>query len=147
MLKEKNFDFDKIIINFNIIKKAMKKSIDDILFKYQLNLMQVMHIMTLYKNIKPLFLNDLIEKIGVDKATTTRTVSDLIEKDFVEKSTNNIRKFKICLTKNGIKVAKHFYKERKIIIKKILFNFNDKEKENLIYLMEKMINSIEMEKK
>ncbi len=140
-----DFDFEKIIINFNIIKKTIKKSMDEILFKYGLNFMDMMHIMTLYKNNEPLYLNDFIEIIGVDKATTTRTVNDLLNKAYVEKLTNNIRKFKIKLTNEGLKVAKHFYKEKKFIINRIFYEFNEKDKNNLIVLMEKMIKGIEKE--
>lgn len=142
----REIDIDILPVYLDKIKKQIKKHIDNDLKKYSLSYMHAMNLMCLYKNEPGLTLNELTNKIGVDKANTTRAIVDLIEKGYVIKE-NKIRGFKITLTDKGLEIAKEFYCNHKKHNETIFSEFSENEIGQMIVFLKRIINKLYEEEK
>lgn len=135
------YSIDLLPIYLDKIKKQIKKAVDNDLKKYNLNHIQVMHMLILYKNNDGLTLGQLANKIGIDKANTTRAILNLINLNYVTKEEKN-KGYKITLTKKGLEIAKYFSycHEQKII--KILNDLDKSEQQKIMDILEKVLKRL-----
>lgn len=137
-------DIDMLPVYLDKIKKQIKKDIDIDLKKYSLSNMHGMHLMCLYKNSNGLTLNELTERIKIDKANTTRAITDLMLKGYVTKD-NKIRGYKVILTPKGLEIASLFYNHHHRRMKQILEIFNNQEKKQMLSFLKRIINKLDEE--
>jgi DNA-binding MarR family transcriptional regulator len=92
-------------------------------------------------------LRDITSKLCVDKALTTRTVRQLMEKGFVEDISENKRSCKIILTQKGqdaVKEIDHFVMD----VHNEIFTYISKEEyHTMMIVMEKMYRRIREKEK
>ena len=137
----KNFDFELMPIYFHNFKKYIDKTINKSLKQYDLNCMHFKPIILLNK-YDSLSLNELTEKIGIDKANTTRVIQDLLDKNIVYKSDEKTRGYKIKLTKLGSDIADYMSKEHDKLHDKIFMGFTLEEQDQLFNLIYKYFENI-----
>lgn len=139
-------DFELLPIYFENLKKYMDKSINQLIKQYGITIIQFKPIVLLEHNQEEgLSLQELTEKIGIDKANVTRVINDLLNKNIVYKSDLKQRGYKIKLTEKGLKVATKIKQEKEKMDKKLLSCFNEKEKQQFFSLIIKMCKSISKE--
>lgn len=137
----KNFDFELLPIYFHNFKKYIDKTINESLKEYDLNCMHFKPIILLSK-LGSLSLNELTNKLGIDKANTTRVIQDLLDKKIVYKTDDKVRGYKIKLTDIGNDIALHVSKHHDELHKKIFMGFTEEEQNQLFNLMIKYFNNI-----
>jgi len=135
-------DFELLPVYFHNFKKNLDKSINKDLEKFKINFMHFRPIILLYKNQEGLLLNELTDKIGVDKANVTRVINDLLKKEIVYKNEDKKRGYKIFLTEQGIIVAEYIIQKRKELDEKTFSNFTKLEKEQFTKLLIKYFNAM-----
>lgn len=139
-------DFELLPIYFENLKKYMDKSINQLIKQYGITIIQFKPIVLLEHNQEEgLSLQELTEKIGIDKANVTRVINDLLNKNIVYKSDLKQRGYKIKLTEKGLEVATKIKQEKEKMDKKLLSCFNEKEKQQFFSLIIKMCKSISKE--
>lgn len=139
-------DFELLPIYFENLKKYMDKSINQLIKQYGITIIQFKPIVLLEHNQEEgLSLQELTEKIGIDKANVTRVINDLLNKNIVYKSDLKQRGYKIKLTEKGLKVATKIKQEKEKMDEKLLSCFNEKEKQQFFSLIIKMCKSISKE--
>lgn len=137
----KNFDFELLPIYFHNFKKYIDKTINNSLKEYGLNCIHFRPIILLSK-CGSLSLNELTNKIGIDKANTTRVIQDLLDKRIVYKTDDKVRGYKLKLTALGDEVAIHISENHDQIHEKIFMGFTEEEQEQLFNLMIKYFDNI-----
>lgn len=137
----KNFDFELLPIYFHNFKKYIDQLINKDLKKYGLNCMHFRPIILLNK-YESLSLNELTNKIGIDKANTSRVIQDLLDKKIVYKTDDKVRGYKIKLTNLGKEISDSINKDHNKLHDKIFMGFTDEEKEQLFNLMIKYVENI-----
>lgn len=136
-------DFELLPIYFENFKKYMDRSINEVIKQYGISFIQFRPIVLLnYYKEDGLSLQELTEKIGIDKANVTRVINDLLEKEIVYKSDLKQRGYKLKLTKKGLEIANKIINEKEKIHEKLFSCFTKTEKEQFFYLLTKMYESI-----
>lgn len=136
-------DFELLPIYFENFKKYMDKSISNVIKQYGITFIQFRPIVLLNRHKEDgLSLQELTEKIGIDKANVTRVINDLLEKDIVYKSDLKQRGYKIKLTKKGLEIANKIINEKEKMHEKLFMCFSKEEKEQFFSLLIKMYESI-----
>ncbi len=136
-------DFELLPIYFENFKKYMDKSISNVIKQYGITFIQFRPIVLLNRHKEDgLSLQELTEKIGIDKANVTRVINDLLEKDIVYKSDLKQRGYKIKLTKKGLEIANKIINEKEKMHEKLFMCFSEEEKEQFFSLLIKMYESI-----
>lgn len=136
-------DFELLPIYFENFKKYMDKSISNVIKQYGITFIQFRPIVLLNRHKEyGLSLQELTEKIGIDKANVTRVINDLLEKDIVYKSDLKQRGYKIKLTKKGLEIANKIINEKEKMHEKLFMCFSEEEKEQFFSLLIKMYESI-----
>lgn len=136
-------DFELLPIYFENFKKYMDKSISNVIKQYGITFVQFRPIVLLNRHKEDgLSLQELTEKIGIDKANVTRVINDLLEKDIVYKSDLKQRGYKIKLTKKGLEIANKIINEKEKMHEKLFICFSEEEKEQFFSLLIKMYESI-----
>ena len=136
-------DFELLPIYFENFKKYMDKSISNVIKQYGITFIQFRPIVLLNRHKEDgLSLQELTEKIGIDKANVTRVINDLLEKDIVYKSDLKQRGYKIKLTKKGLEIANKIINEKEKMHEKLFICFSEEEKEQFFSLLIKMYESI-----
>lgn len=140
-----NFENEVFPILFNKINKNINKQYDKFLKPYALSKLHAFYLICLRKFDKGLKLNDLNSLIGCDKANTSRAITDLEEKGVVTRDTtfDNERKYFVKLTEYGNKIASYFINESKKKLNSMLSNLDEKEQEQLFYLINKLLKGEE----
>lgn len=139
-------DFELLPIYFENLKKNMDKSIDKVIKQYGITIIQFKPIVLLAHNQEEgLSLQELTEKIGIDKANVTRVINDLLNKNIVYKSDLKQRGYKIKLTEKGLEIMLKIKQGKEKFDKKLLSCFNEKEKEQFFSLIIKMCENISKE--
>jgi DNA-binding MarR family transcriptional regulator len=96
---------------FPLILNKLRKRLDQTslnsLKEYNLSKLHLLYLMVLFENEGGMTLKELSEYLGFDKANTSRAISQLIEKGFVQKISQGelALKYKIELTPNGRDIA------------------------------------------
>lgn len=93
---------------FAKIRKAVQKRQTELLKPDGLSSIHAMYLAALYHCDEGMTLRELCEQLFVDKANTSRAIATLEERGYVEKRflTTSKQKYRICLTPQGILVAK-----------------------------------------
>lgn len=139
-------DFELLPIYFENLKKYMDKSINKVIKQYGITIIQFKPIVLLAHNQEEgLSLQELTEKIGIDKANVTRVINDLLNKNIVYKSDLKQRGYKIKLTEKGLEVATKIKQGKEKIDEKLLSCFNEKEKQQFFSLIIKMCKNVSKE--
>ena len=137
-------DFELLPIYFENFKKYMDKSISNVIKQYGITFIQFRPIVLLSRHKEDgLSLQELTEKIGIDKANVTRVINDLLEKEIVYKSDLKQRGYKIKLTKKGLEIVTKLMKEKEQMREKLFSCFNKTEREQFLKLLIKMYKSIQ----
>lgn len=137
----KNFDFELLPIYFHNFKKYIDKTINKSLKQYDLNCIHFRPIILLNK-YDSLSLNELTNKIGVDKANTTRVIQDLLDKKIVYKTDDKLRGYKIELTQLGKIVAQNITSSHDKLHEKIFMEFTKEEQDQLFNLIIKYMENM-----
>ena len=140
IFEDKEFELCKIM---TATVKRMRKKEDEFLSKYNLTHFHGVYIAHLYR-FKALTMNELTEKVGVDKANTSRVVKDLLNKGYIEKIGDSERKFSLKLTESGNKVALNFRKNVDNFMNIILSNFTEDEKNSMHHLLNKFLQGVNL---
>ncbi len=136
-------DFELLPIYFENFKKYMDRSINEVIKQYGISFIQFRPIILLNRYREDgLSLQELTEKIGIDKANVTRVINDLLEKEIVYKSDLKQRGYKIKLTKKGLEIATKIMSGKDKIHKKLFSYFTETEKEQFFYLLTKIYENI-----
>lgn len=137
-------DFELLPIYFENFKKYMDKSISNVIKQYGITFIQFRPIILLSRHKEDgLSLQELTEKIGIDKANVTRVINDLLEKEIVYKSDLKQRGYKIKLTKKGLEIVTKLMNEKEQMREKLFSCFNKTEREQFLKLLIKMYKSIQ----
>ncbi len=137
-------DFELLPIYFENFKKYMDKSISNVIKQYGITFIQFRPIVLLNCHKEDgLSLQELTEKIGIDKANVTRVINDLLEKEIVYKSDLKQRGYKIKLTKKGLEIVTKLMNEKEQMREKLFSCFNKTEREQFLKLLIKMYKSIQ----
>lgn len=94
-----------------IILNKLKKRLDnvnrDLLKEYDLSKLHLLYLMVIFENQEGMTLKELSDYLDFDKANTSRAISQLISKEYVQKKTrgNLELKYKVDLTPKGRNVA------------------------------------------
>lgn len=92
-------------------------------------------------------LKDITSKLCVDKALTTRTVRQLIEKGFVEDISENRRSCKITLTQKGQDVVEEINRFVMEVHNEMFTYISREEYETVLVVMDKMYRRIREKEK
>ena len=94
-----------------IILNKLKKRLDianrDLLKKYDLSKLHLLYLMVIFENEEGMTLKELSDYLDFDKANTSRAISQLISKEYVQKKAQGDLelKYKVELTAKGRNVA------------------------------------------
>jgi len=121
-----------------ILAELKKNSIDDLAPTHG-EILQI-----LFHSHKSVTMQDLAQKINRDKSTITALVNKLAKLGFIEKikSIDDNRVTIIVLTKKGWELEKIFNDISKILLDKVYKDFTNKEKKEVINVLEKIKNNI-----
>jgi DNA-binding MarR family transcriptional regulator len=91
----------------NKLRKRLDQTSLSSLKEYDLSKLHLLYLMVLFEKEEGMTLKELSEYLGFDKANTSRAISQLIEKGFVQKLSQGdlALKYKIDLTPKGRDVA------------------------------------------
>ncbi|MDD3191364.1 MAG: hypothetical protein PHP41_01285 [Bacilli bacterium] len=130
---------DFLPILFKKIKIAMQEAAAIVLAKHDLSKIHTMYFMVLYHHKIGLTMKQMSDFINVDKANTTRVITNLVKTQFVvEEETDKIRNKKYRLTEKGMLVATEIQQKNQEIEKKIRQTLSDTEWNDLISLSQKI---------
>jgi DNA-binding MarR family transcriptional regulator len=103
----KNISPLKLPLILNKLKKRLDQTSLSSLTEYNLSKLHLLYLMVLFEKEEGMTSKELSEYIGFDKANTSRAISQLIEKGFVQKLSQGelALKYKIQLTPKGREVA------------------------------------------
>lgn len=126
-----------------LLNKACKnfcKEFDSILKPYGLSKLHAFYLIVLFNNAnKGITLSDINNKLGCDKANTSRALTNLMEKNFISKSSNACeKKYMVKLTKEGEQLAKTFIDRVQESNYELLSVFDEEEKMEFFRLVKKL---------
>ncbi len=133
-----NYDLGKLIQCFD---KYMRKVQDCMLAKFELTHFHAWYLANLHR-FGEMNMTDLTNRIGVDKANTTRAVKDLMNKGYIEKVGTSERKYNIKLSEKGRLVACTFKEHIDKMMKKSFKYFTDEEKKTFFELLNKLSKGV-----
>ncbi|MGV2929413.1 MarR family winged helix-turn-helix transcriptional regulator [Macrococcus capreoli] len=98
------------------------------------------HILIELGETSDISLNELSNKLSSDKASVSRAVQSLVEKEFVVRKTEekDRRSVILSLSSKGLKNVQNISEEMEHYTNKILSHFDSEEIENLFYYLEKL---------
>jgi len=133
--------FEMIIpVYINRLNKNLQKIYDELLKPYGLSKFHAFYLMFLMKFDKGLKLIELNEKIGCDKANTSRAIMDMENKGIIVKEGNTCeKKFIVKLTERGFQIANKFREMSRDCMKKMFGCLSDREQLEYSNLTEKML--------
>ncbi|MCU7558529.1 MarR family winged helix-turn-helix transcriptional regulator [Macrococcus capreoli] len=102
------------------------------------------HILIELGETSDISLNELSNKLSSDKASVSRAVQSLVEKEFVVRKTEerDRRSVILSLSSKGLKNVQNISEEMEHYTNQILSHFNPEEIENLFYYLEKLDNAL-----
>jgi DNA-binding MarR family transcriptional regulator len=116
-------------ILINKLKKRIDRQSDPLLMRYNLSKIHLLYLMALYENLDGFTLKELSEYLGFDKANTTRAISQLIDKGYVEKNAQGslALKYKVICTQTGRQAASEIWEVNSLQNKEIQKLFTHQE--------------------
>lgn len=127
----------------NVVAGIAEKSLDNELKKYGLSVALWPTLMCLWED-EGVTQREIALKAKVESSTTTRTMDKLEKLGLAERRAdpNSRRSFRIYLTEKGRKLEKELAPIPQKINQKLLYPLDGQEKDQLIYLLEKIVNNI-----
>ena len=97
----------------NKLKKRLDHTSLSSLKEYNLSKLHLLYLMVLFENEAGMTLKELSEHLGFDKANTSRAITQLIDKGFVQKLSQGelAMKYKVELTPQGRDIAVVIWKQ------------------------------------
>lgn len=129
----------------NSIKKHVHKNLKSGLKNHNINPPHGLYLRVLLDYKEGLTLTELTQMLDFDKANTTRIINELINLDYIKKEENKLKKYKIVLTKEGLKKARIVKNEVCKIHNQAFKDFSKEEKQEFERLIIKFINNIKKE--
>lgn len=116
-------------ILLNKLRKRIDNACWDLLKKYNISKIHLLYMMALFEHSNGLTLKELSELLSFDKANTTRAISQLIDKGYVQKETQGglEHKFKVIFTANGQLIASEIWEHNRQQNLEILKLFTEQE--------------------
>jgi len=101
-------------IILNKLKKRFDNASPDLMQKYNLSKLHLLYIMVLFEHKEGMTLKELTEFLDFDKANTSRAISQLISKEYVQKKAQGDLEFKynVELTVKGRAIAKNIFEKK-----------------------------------
>lgn len=126
---------------FSKLCKVFNKQYDECLKPYGLSKIHGFYLLTLFKNMRGLTLNEMNDYIGCDKANTSRAVADLEDKGIIIKDVqeNTEKKFIVRLSDKGKAIAKKFAEYSKKFVEKCLSKLSIDESSEFMRLIKKIV--------
>ncbi|MBN2300068.1 MAG: MarR family transcriptional regulator [Acholeplasmataceae bacterium] len=138
-----NHDMSMLPMLFSALQKKMMEQHQKIMDKYQISKSHMPYIMMLKSNKEGMTQHELTEKSFLDKALTSRSLRELLEKGYVEKENTSKYKNKFRITEKGSQVARAFKIEGAKVHKKVLEALSDEEIEQLGKIVSKIYEAFE----
>lgn len=93
-----------------------------------------------------IYAKDLYNEFRVKRSTMTSILNNLEKKEYIKRVNvkEDARLKKIVLLEKGVSEISSFIEKRDGLEKKLVHNFTDKEMEDLNYLLDKMIDNMEV---
>ena len=137
--------FEKLNLNLRKTNIYIQKKINEEVYKYNISSVHVLYIILLYEQ-DGLMPTEISSLIAVDKANTTRVLTDLLEKKLIYK-TDDIRKYKVYLTDKGKEIARIISSKHEELKKLALKNISNDEIEIFQTVFLKILNNLKEEEK
>lgn len=136
-------DLDFFPKSIGRLNKQMQKIFGEELRPYDLSSAHAMYLVVLFEN-DGLTLRELTENVNMDKANTTRVVTDLKVKGYIYTDCLKVgsRKYKVYLTEEGKKAAEIVRSAIKRMLDNIFSILSDAERAQYIALLKKIITNI-----
>jgi DNA-binding MarR family transcriptional regulator len=136
-------ELDFFPMSIGKLNKQMQKRFCEELKPFELSSAHALYLIVLYEN-DGLTLKDLTENVGMDKANTTRVISDLNLKGYIytDRLKEGSRKYKVYLSDEGKKAADIV---RSVITKMLgdIFSvLTEKERAQYIKILKKLITNM-----
>ncbi len=138
-----NHDMSLLPMLFSALQKKMMEQHQKIMDLYQISKAHMPYIMMLNTNKEGMTQHELTEKSFLDKAHTSRSLKELIEKDIIEKEEINKYKNKFKLTSKGLEIAQAFKAEGSKMHKKVFESLSKDELDQLRNILTKLYDAIE----
>jgi len=137
--------FENLKFNLRKTNIYIQKKINEELNKYDISSVHVLYIILLSEQdgLMPMEISSLID---VDKANTTRVLTDLLEKKLIYK-TDDIRKYKVYLTDKGKEIALIISNKHEELKKLALKNISSEEIKIFQTVFLKILNNLKEEEK
>ena len=136
-------DLDFFPMSIGKLNKQMQKRFCKELKPCDLSNAHAMYLMVLYEN-DGLTLKELTESVNMDKANTTRVITDLNAKGYIytDRIKEGSRKYKVFLTEEGKKAAEIVRSAITKMLDNIFSILTDDEKAQYITILKKIITHI-----
>ncbi|MCF7930773.1 MAG: MarR family transcriptional regulator [Acholeplasmataceae bacterium] len=138
-----NHDMSLLPMVFSALQKKMMEQHQKIMDLYQISKAHMPYIMMLNTNKEGMTQQELTEKSFLDKAHTSRSLKELIEKNIVEKEDINKYKNKFKLTSKGLEIAQAFKAEGSKMHQKVFETLSKNELDQLRNILTKLYDAIE----
>jgi DNA-binding MarR family transcriptional regulator len=136
-------DLDFFPMSIGKLNRQMQKIFAGELKPCDLSSAHALYLIVLFEN-EGLTLKELTENVGVDKANTTRVVTDLKAKGFIytDRKEDGSRKYKVFLTEEGKKAAEIVRSAIKKMLDNMFSILSDAERAQYIAILKKIIINI-----
>ena len=136
-------DLDFFPMSIGKLNKQMQKIFSEELKPCDLSSAHAMYLMVLFEN-DGITLKELTENVGMDKANTTRVVTDLKAKGYIytDCTKEGSRKYKVFLTAEGKKAAGIVRSAIKKMLDNMFSILSDAERAQYITILKKIITNI-----
>lgn len=136
-------DMSLLPMVFSALQKKMMEQHQKIMDHYQISKAHMPYIMMLNNVKEGMTQHELTEKSFLDKAHTSRSLKELIEKSIIEKEDINKYKNKFKLTPKGLEIAKAFKAEGSKMHQKVFETLSEEELDQLKNILTKLYDAIE----
>ena len=136
-------DLDYFPMSIGKINRQMQKLFAEQLKPYDLGSTSALYLIVLSEN-DGLTLKELTANVGMDKANTTRVVSDLNVKGYIstDRKEEGSRKYKVFLTEEGKKAAGIVHSAIKKMLNSFFSVLTEAERAQYIAILKKIITNI-----
>ena len=135
---------DLLFKNVSILFHQQRTLISNSLSKFGIGSGQYIYFLIIHDH-SGISQKELTARAGVDKATTAKALTRLMDEGIIEKQENEAdrRYFKLHLTEKGRTLISQIYESIRAVRARILAGINDKEAEQFCKLLEKMVYNAE----
>jgi MarR family transcriptional regulator, organic hydroperoxide resistance regulator len=130
---------------FNKLKKRLDNASVGMLKEYGLSKLHLLYMMVLYENQDGMTLKELSDHLDFDKANTSRAITQMTGKGYVQKKAQEEmeRKFRLELTQKGRDIAARIWQQNRLANVEVLSLFTPEELAALSRIAEKLWGFLE----